>query len=72
MIIYDILGREIQTLVNEQQNPGIYEVTFDAGNLPSGVYYYRLKVGDPSTSLPAGETGSGQDFIETNRMVLLK
>ncbi|MCB9250351.1 MAG: T9SS type A sorting domain-containing protein [Ignavibacteriales bacterium] len=44
MTIYDVLGREIKTLVNEvKKNPGNYEVTFDATNLPSGVYYYRLK-----------------------------
>jgi len=41
--IYNILGHEIKTLVNENQTPGSYKVTFDGSNLPSGVYYYRLE-----------------------------
>jgi len=57
LIIYDILGREIQTLVNEQLSPGTYEVEFDGTNYPSGVYYYRLYVGD---------------YSETKKMVLLR
>ena len=43
--IYDILGKEVATLVNNKQPPGIYKVKFDAKDLPSGVYYYRLQVG---------------------------
>jgi len=43
--IYDILGREIATLVNEYKSPGNYEATFNADNLPSGVYIYRLTSG---------------------------
>ncbi|MCB9207450.1 MAG: T9SS type A sorting domain-containing protein [Ignavibacteriales bacterium] len=57
MTIYDILGREIKNLVNEVKSPGNYEVTFDAVNLPSGVYYYRLK---------------SNDFVQTKKMLLLK
>jgi photosystem II stability/assembly factor-like uncharacterized protein len=55
--VYDITGREIQTLVNEKLNPGTYEVTFDGSNFASGVYFYQLKTGD---------------FIETRKLVLLK
>jgi hypothetical protein len=44
--VYDILGKEIATLVNEKQSPGVYEVTFDGSTLPSGVYYYKLTAGD--------------------------
>jgi tetratricopeptide (TPR) repeat protein len=40
--VYDILGREVATLVNENQNPGIHSTTFDASKLASGVYFYRL------------------------------
>ena len=40
--VYDILGNKVVTLVNEQKVPGSYEVTFDAGNLTSGVYFYTL------------------------------
>jgi hypothetical protein len=42
--IYDILGREIQTLVNEKLQPGSYEVTFDGSNLASGIYFYQLTI----------------------------
>ena len=43
--VYDVLGRRIAVLVNEKQRAGYYEVTFDAGLLPSGVYVYRLVAG---------------------------
>jgi len=59
--VYDILGREVTTLVNKEQKPGNYEITFDAGSaaggLSSGLYFYRLKSGN---------------FIETKKMILLK
>ncbi|MEO8167724.1 MAG: T9SS type A sorting domain-containing protein, partial [bacterium] len=40
--VYDVLGREIVALINEERPPGGYSVTFDASNLASGVYFYRL------------------------------
>lgn len=43
--VFDILGREVQTLVNDIQNPGSYNVMFNAQNLSSGVYFYRLTAG---------------------------
>jgi hypothetical protein len=43
--IYNVLGREIQTLVNEKLFPGTYEVTFNGGNLESGIYFYQLSSG---------------------------
>ena len=46
--VYDILGNEVATLVNENQRPGNHEVTFKAGNLASGVYFYRLQAGSLS------------------------
>ncbi|MCX6163259.1 MAG: T9SS type A sorting domain-containing protein, partial [Ignavibacteriae bacterium] len=55
--IYDILGKEIETLVNEKQDAGIYEVTFDGNKLASGIYFYKLQSGD---------------FVETKKMILLK
>ncbi len=55
--LYDALGKEIAVLVNEVKTPGNYEVAFDANKLASGIYYYRLKVGD---------------FTETKKMILLK
>ena len=44
--IYDILGRQISTLINEKQTPGSYNVTFDATSLSSGVYFYKLQTGN--------------------------
>lgn len=71
LVVYDMLGREVATLVNEQLNPGTYEVDLDGTNHPSGVYYYKLTVrqagsstGDPSVD--------GQVFTETRKMVLVK
>lgn len=55
--VYDLLGREIKTLVNEEKPAGIYEVSFDASQLSSGVYYYQLRTGS---------------FVETKKMVLLR
>lgn len=55
--VFDILGREVSTLVNEQLKPGTYEVNFDGSKLASGIYYYRLSAGD---------------FIQTKKMVLVK
>ena len=55
--VLDILGNEIETLVNEQKNTGTYEITWYAENLPSGVYFYQLRAGS---------------FVETKKMVLLR
>jgi hypothetical protein len=55
--IYDILGREVSTLVNEQLKPGTYEVEWDGSNYPSGVYFYKLIT---------------DSFSEAKRMVLIK
>jgi len=57
LIVYDILGREIKTLLNKPLQPGEYEVEFDATGLPSGVYFYRLSSGS---------------FSQTKKMVLLR
>jgi hypothetical protein len=65
LIVYDLLGREVSTLVNEQLQPGSYEVTFDAGNLGSGIYFYKLVVIDASTSLSTS-------FTDVKKMVLIK
>jgi hypothetical protein len=45
LTVYDVLGRELKTLVNEQQTAGNHSVTFNASYLPSGVYFYRLQAG---------------------------
>gem|GEM_PF-2207588 len=55
--VYDILGREVAILVNEEKFPGSYEVKFNASNLSSGTYFYRLSVGN---------------YTETKKMLLIK
>jgi len=55
--VFDMLGREVQTLVNAQQAPGQYSITLNAQNLGSGVYFYRLNAGT---------------FTETKKLMLLK
>jgi hypothetical protein len=45
LVVYDILGRRVATLVDEPKIPGNYEVTFDGSGLASGVYIYRLTAG---------------------------
>ena len=63
--VYDILGKEIITLVNEKLNPGNYKVEFDGSGLTSGVYLYRLVV-SLSNPLTAGE------FTDTKKMLIIK
>ena len=55
--VFDILGKEIETLVNEEKPIGTYEIIWNADNLPSGIYFYRLQAGS---------------FVETKKMVLMK
>jgi hypothetical protein len=55
--VYDLLGREVATLVNQKQAPGNYSVKFDATKLSSGVYFYRLQAGD---------------FVSIKKMILLR
>ena len=55
--LYDVLGNEIATLVNEEKPIGNHTIEFDASTLPSGVYFYRLQVGS---------------FVETKKMMLMK
>jgi hypothetical protein len=62
--IYDILGREIQTLVNEPKPAGFYTATFDASRLSSGTYFYKLEA--RSSGSQAGS------FVQTKKMVLVK
>jgi hypothetical protein len=45
LLLYDLLGREVATLVDERKPAGRYEAKFDAATLPSGVYVYRLTAG---------------------------
>ena len=55
--VYDVLGKEIAVLVNQNLKPGIYEIEWDASNIPSGVYFYSLIT---------------NEFTQTKKMVVLK
>ena len=57
ILIYDVLGREVATLVNEQQNAGNYSISFNADGLPSGTYFYRMQAGT---------------FTETKKLMVIK
>jgi len=57
LAVYDLLGREVAVLVNGRADAGVHEVTFDGSGLSSGVYLYRLSVGD---------------FVQARRLMLLK
>ena len=57
LIIYDLLGREVADLVNEEKPAGSYNITFNADGLSSGIYYYKLRSGS---------------YVETKKMVLIK
>ena len=55
--VFDVLGREVRTLVDEKQNAGFHSVNFQAADLPSGAYFYRLSAGS---------------FVQTKKLILLK
>lgn len=57
LVIYDVLGKELASLVNKKQSAGNYEISWDASDYPSGVYFYKLTAGD---------------FTETKKMILMK
>jgi len=55
--VYNVLGKEVATLINEYKPAGKYETEFNAANLPSGIYFYKVQAGD---------------FVETKKMILMK
>ena len=71
--IFDLLGREVADLVNEIRSAGSYKAQWNAANMPSGVYFYRLQVGNHSAgSTSSLQAGSGRSFVETKKMLLVK
>ena len=57
LTVFDVLGREVKTLVNEELKAGSYRIGFDGSRLSSGIYFYRLET---------------HDFAETRKMILIK
>jgi len=70
--IYDILGREIETLVNQLLSGGIYEVNFDANNYSSGVYLYILTASNQLGSTIMKEEQFDNVFVQSKKMLLVK
>lgn len=72
--VYDVLGREVATLVNEFQNPGTYSVRLSAINiqLSSGVYFYVMQTTYPSLRSGNPSAGSGHGFSQTKKMIVLR
>ena len=62
--ILKVIIKKNEKKINEELKPGTYEIDWDASNFPSGVYYYKLVVGD--------NTNNGVGFAETKKMVLVK
>jgi hypothetical protein len=62
--VYDVLGNEVTTLVNEEQTAGVYEVEFSSVGLASGIYFYRIAI--QSDKLQSGS------FVETKKMIIMK
>jgi len=57
LLVYDVLGNEVTTLMNEEKPAGSYEIEWNATGLPSGVYFYQLKT---------------EGYVETKKMILMK
>jgi cyanophycinase len=57
LVVYDLLGRQVATLVDEKKAPGSYEVSFDASGLASGVYFYRMTAGS---------------YVDTKKLLLIR
>ncbi|MCH8012826.1 MAG: T9SS type A sorting domain-containing protein [Candidatus Marinimicrobia bacterium] len=57
MIIYNLLGEEVTRLIDEEMPSGVHTANWDASNISSGIYFYRLQAGD---------------FVQTRKMVLLR
>ena len=62
--IYNVLAKEVVELIEEEKTPGSYQVKFDASNLSSGVYFYKLQ------AVPTGRQAGS--FVETKKMILIK
>ena len=65
MAVFNVLGEKVVQLADQEMKVGYHQIEFDASHYASGVYLYRLLVVDP-------ESSSGQGFVETKKMVLMK
>jgi hypothetical protein len=63
--VFNLLGQRVATLVDETRRVGYHSVQFNASELPTGLYFYRMQAGSAST-------GSGQAFVQTKKLTILK
>lgn len=70
--VYDVLGKEVATLVNGQKLSGSYIVQFDGSNLSSGIYFYKISVGDAAANLSADKASSAHGYSDTKKLMLMK
>jgi hypothetical protein len=68
--VYDILGSVVSEIIKSEFDAGYHKIEFNASNLPSGVYFYRIECSNPAASSPVGQPG--QSFVEVKKMLLLK
>ena len=68
--VFNTLGERVGVLASEELTAGTYNYSWDAAGLTSGIYFYRLQAGSPSTSSPEGQ--AGQSFVETKKMLMIK
>jgi len=68
--VYDLLGREVATLVDGMKEPGHYSITFDGSRLSSGIYFLRMNI-QPQKGLPAIQT-AGKPIVQVKKMLLMK
>ena len=62
LVLYDINGKEVITLVNQNVQPGIYSADFDGSRIASGIYFYKLSIGNNNAEL----------YTETRKVILIK
>jgi len=70
--VFDCIGKEVATISSGVMPAGRHNINWNAAELPSGVYFYRIQAGDPSARLPDGQANSGQVFTDVKKLVLLK
>ena len=72
--IFSILGQEVATLVDEEQEGGAYVVSWDAAGVSSSVYFYRLSVVPeaPRDLVPTSRDGQAGEFVQTKKLILLR
>ena len=72
LIVFNMLGQQVATLVQGEQEAGYHEAKFDASHLPTGVYLYQLRVRGSDSASPRDSRGGAGDFTETRRLVFVK